>query len=128
MGQNQRTFGGALGGFIGIIGMSAVAGVLIAVSITPALAVSSLATSSTINAFENLPNYLKIDELSQVSTIYAMPANGVPYELASFYDQNRVEVPLEAMNQFVQDAVVAGEDPRFREHGGVDLQIGRAHV
>ena len=122
MGQNQRTFGGALGGLIGIIGMSAVAGVLITVGITPALAVSSMATASTINAFENMPNYLKIDELSQVSTIYAMPASGVPYELASFYDQNRVEVPLEAMNQFVQDAVVAAEDPRFREHGGVDLQ------
>jgi membrane peptidoglycan carboxypeptidase len=122
MGENKRTFSGAVGGLIGFIGMSAVAGVLIVVGITPALAVSSLATSSTISAFENLPNYLKIDELSQVSTIYAVQNDGQPYELASFYDQNRVEVPLEAMNLFVQDAVVAGEDPRFRDHGGVDLQ------
>ena len=122
MGETKRTFSGVIGGLVGFVAMSAVAGVLIAVGITPALAISSLATSSTINAFENLPNYLKIDELSQVSTIYAVPNTGVPYELASFYDQNRVEVPLAAMNVFVQDAVVAGEDPRFREHGGVDLQ------
>ena len=122
MGENKRTFSGVIGGLAGFVAMSAVAGVLITVGITPALAISSLATSSTINAFENLPNYLKIDELSQVSTIYAVKGDGQPYELASFYDQNRVEVPLEAMNLFVQDAVVAGEDPRFREHGGVDLQ------
>ncbi|TFD83890.1 PASTA domain-containing protein [Cryobacterium lactosi] len=122
MGEYKRTFSGVVGGLVGFVAMSAVAGVLIAVGITPALAISSLATSTTINAFENLPNYLKIDELSQVSTIYAIDPNGQPYELASFYDQNRVEVPLEAMNLFVQDAVVAGEDPRFREHGGVDLQ------
>ncbi|TFC89893.1 transglycosylase domain-containing protein [Cryobacterium sp. TMT4-31] len=122
MGDSKRTFSGVIGGLAGFVAMSAVAGLLIAVGITPALAISSLAASSTINAFENLPNYLKIDELSQVSTIYAVPNSGVPYELASFYDQNRVEVPLAAMNLFVQDAVVAGEDPRFREHGGIDLQ------
>ncbi|ASD21099.1 penicillin-binding protein [Cryobacterium sp. LW097] len=122
MGDSKRTFSGVIGGLAGFVAMSAVAGLLITVGITPALAISSLAASSTINAFENLPNYLKIDELSQVSTIYAVPNSGVPYELASFYDQNRVEVPLAAMNLFVQDAVVAGEDPRFREHGGIDLQ------
>ncbi|MEC5183022.1 membrane peptidoglycan carboxypeptidase [Cryobacterium sp. MP_3.1] len=122
MGETKRTFSGVIGGLVGFVAMSAVAGLLITVGITPALAISSLAASSTINAFENLPNYLKIDELSQVSTIYAVPNSGVPYELASFYDQNRVEVPLAAMNLFVQDAVVAGEDPRFREHGGIDLQ------
>ncbi|WP_181397201.1 transglycosylase domain-containing protein [Cryobacterium arcticum] len=102
--------------------MSAAAGLLVTVAITPALAVSSLATTSTINVFENMPNYLKIDQLSQVSSIYAVQNDGTPYKLASFYDQNRVEVPLQATSQFVRDAVVAGEDPRFYEHGGVDLQ------
>ena len=122
MGENKRTFGGALGGLIGLVGMSAVAGLLVTVAITPALAISSMATTSTINAFENLPNYLAIEELSQVSTIYAVQNDGNPYPLASFYDQNRVEVGIESMSPFVLDAVVAGEDPRFREHGGVDLQ------
>ncbi|TFC05555.1 PASTA domain-containing protein [Cryobacterium adonitolivorans] len=122
MGDYKRTFGGALGGFLGFIAMSAIAGMLVAVAFTPALAIAGVATRTTINTFENLPNYLAIDQLSQVSTIYAVQNDGQPYELASFYDQNRVEVPLQATSQFVRDAVVAGEDPRFYEHGGVDLQ------
>ena len=42
--------------------------------------------------------------------------------LASFFDQNRVEVGWDAISQYVKDATVAGEDPRFYEHGGIDLQ------
>ncbi|WP_244286014.1 transglycosylase domain-containing protein [Cryobacterium zongtaii] len=102
--------------------MSAVAGVLVTVAVTPALAVSGMTATNTINVFENLPNYLTVDQLSQKSTIYAIDGNGAPFALASFYDQNRVEVPVESMSQDVQDAAVAGEDPRFEQHGGVDLQ------
>ncbi|MCU1445153.1 transglycosylase domain-containing protein, partial [Cryobacterium sp.] len=122
MGDYRRSFAGVVGGLIGIVAMSSVAGLLITVAITPALAISGVATRSTINTFENLPNYLAIEELSQVSTIYAVQNDGTPYALASFYDQNRIEVPLQATSQFVRDAVVAGEDPRFYEHGGIDLQ------
>jgi membrane peptidoglycan carboxypeptidase len=122
MGQYKRSFFGVVGGLIGIVAMSAVAGLLITVAITPALAISGVATRTTINTFENLPNYLAIDELSQVSKIYATLNDGTHYELASFYDQNRIEVPLQATSQFVRDAVVAGEDPRFYEHGGIDVQ------
>jgi membrane peptidoglycan carboxypeptidase len=122
MSAKKRTVNGALGGLLGFIGMSAVAGVLVTVAVTPALAVTGMTATNTINAFENLPDYLKVDQLSQVSTIYAVQADGNPFPLASFYDQNRVEVPLESMSQFVQDAAVAGEDPRFLQHGGVDIQ------
>jgi membrane peptidoglycan carboxypeptidase len=122
MGEYRRSFAGIVGGLIGLVAMSAIAGLLITVAITPALAISGVATRSTINTFENLPNYLPIDELSQVSTIYATQNDGTHYPLASFYDQNRIEVPLQATSQFVRDAVVAGEDPRFYEHGGIDLQ------
>ncbi|TFD83888.1 PASTA domain-containing protein [Cryobacterium lactosi] len=122
MSAKNRTVSGALGGLLGFIGMSAVAGVLVTVAVTPALAVSGMTATNTINVFENLPNYLKVDQLSQKSTIYALDGNGAPYALASFYDQNRVEVPIDSMSQFVQDAAVAGEDPRFYDHGGVDLQ------
>jgi len=122
MSAKKRTVSGALGGLLGFIGMSAVAGVLVTVAVTPALALSGMTANNTINAFENLPDYLKVDQLAQKSTIYAVQSDGTPLALASFYDQNRVEVPLESMSQFVQDAAVSGEDPRFYEHGGVDLQ------
>ncbi|MCI2959672.1 transglycosylase domain-containing protein [Agromyces atrinae] len=72
--------------------------------------------------FENLPDYLAIDDLAQKSTIWATnPVDGSQLALASFYDQDREEVPWDAVSQTVKDAAIAAEDPRFYEHGGVDL-------
>ncbi|MBX0299885.1 transglycosylase domain-containing protein [Cryobacterium sp. 1639] len=122
MSAKKSTVSGALGGFLSFIGMSAIAGVLVTVAVTPALALTGITATNTINTFENIPNYLAVDQLSQRSNIYAVQPDGNPYLMASFYDQNRVEVPIEEMSQFVQDAAVAGEDPRFEEHGGVDIQ------
>jgi len=110
-----------LGGLLGFIGMSAIAGVLVTVAVTPALAVSGMAATNTMNVFENLPEYLKIDQLSQKSNIYAKKDDGSKVLLASFYDQNRVEVGWDKISQFAKDAAVAGEDPHFYEHGGIDI-------
>jgi membrane peptidoglycan carboxypeptidase len=122
MSAKNRTVSGALGGFLGFIGMSAVAGVLVAAAVTPALALSGMTATNTINMFESLPDYLAIDQLAQKSNIYATNTDGSTVLLASFYDQNRVEVEWDAISPFVKDAAVAGEDPRFYEHGGIDLE------
>ncbi|MCU1569785.1 MAG: hypothetical protein JWR33_526 [Naasia sp.] len=108
-------------GFLGFVGVSAAVGVLATVAITPALAVTSIAANETIGIFEDLPSYLEIGALSQRTNIYATKANGKRKLLASFYDQNRVEVPWEKVSGYAKDAAVAGEDPRFYEHGGIDL-------
>jgi membrane peptidoglycan carboxypeptidase len=113
---------GRFGGFLGFIGVSAAAGVLATAAITPAIAVTSMAASDTIGLFEDLPDYLEIGALSQRTNIYANNPDGSPYLLATFYDQNRVEVPWEAVSGYALDAAIAGEDPRFYEHGGIDLQ------
>jgi membrane peptidoglycan carboxypeptidase len=117
-----HTVRGALGHLVGFVAISTVAGVLVAASVTPAVAVSGMAATNVINTFENLPSYLAIDQLSQKSNIYAKQSDGTPVLLASFYDQNRVDVGWGAISQFAKDAAVAGEDPRFYEHGGIDLQ------
>ena len=122
MSAKNRTVSGALGGFLGFVGMSAIAGILVAAAVTPALALSGMTATNTINVFENLPDYLAIDQLAQKSNIYATNADGSPVLLASFYDQNRVEVEWDAISPFVKDATIAGEDPRFYEHGGIDLE------
>ncbi|MCU1637096.1 MAG: Membrane carboxypeptidase (Penicillin-binding protein) [Cryobacterium sp.] len=118
----RRTFGGVLGGLFGFVSASGIVGLLVAAAVTPVLAVSAIATTNTINVFEKLPGYLAVQPLSQKSNIYATRSDGTPVLLASFYDQNRVEVSWPQISQFVKDAVVAGEDPRYYEHGGVDLQ------
>jgi membrane peptidoglycan carboxypeptidase len=120
--QDRRTLGGVAGGLFGFVAMSGVAGLLLAASVTPVVALSGLAVTDTINTFESLPEYLSIDRLSQKSNIYAVQGNGSPYLLASFYDQNRIEVGSDAISPFVTDAAVSSEDPRFYEHGGIDLQ------
>ena len=118
---------GIMGGLIAFIGMSAVASVLIAAAVTPAIAVTSLTTNSALGVFDELPEYLKINELAEKTNVYAKASDGSDVLLASFYAQNRITVPLEDISPFVTDAAIATEDPRFYEHGGVDL-IGTARA
>lgn len=109
-------------GILGFVGMSALAGVLVTAAVTPALAVTGMAANNGITMFENLPGYLNIGELSEKTDIYATQPDGSQAHLASFFDENREEVPWESISQYVKDAAIAGEDPRFYEHGGVDIQ------
>jgi membrane peptidoglycan carboxypeptidase len=118
----RRTALGVLGGLLGFLVASALVGVLIVAAMVPVVAVSAITATNTINVFENLPDYLSIEPLSEKSNIYATATDGTPVLLASFYDQNRVEVGWDQISQYVKDAAVASEDPRFYEHGGVDLQ------
>lgn len=109
---------GAVGAFVG---MSAVAGLLVTAAVTPAIAVTGMAANNGIGVFEGLPEYLQIGQLAQPTTIYAKNGDqNVP--LATFYSQNRLPVGFDQMSQAVKDAAIAGEDPRFYSHGGVDIQ------
>ncbi len=117
-----RTPVGVIGGLVGLVAASTGAAMLAVAAVTPAIATVGLATSGTIGMFDNLPGYLEIGELAEKSNIYATASDGTPVLLASFYDQNRVEVGWDAISQYVKDGAVAGEDPRFYEHGGIDLQ------
>lgn len=111
-----------LGGLLGIVAAAALCGVLLAGAVTPVIALGGLAASNSMAYFESLPDYLAITPLSQKSNIYAMNTDGTPVLLASFYDQNRVEVGWDQVSQFVKDATIAGEDPRYYEHNGIDAQ------
>lgn len=103
-----------------MLGMSGIAGVLVAAMVTPLIAVVGVAANSTITLFESLPDYLEVTPLQQKTELYANQG-GQPVKFAEFYAQNREEVSLEQISPFVQDAAIATEDPRFYEHGGVDV-------
>jgi membrane peptidoglycan carboxypeptidase len=122
MSAQKRTMSDVGAGILGFVGMSALAGVLVTAAVTPALAVTGMAANNSISMFENLPGYLDIGDLSEKTDIYATASDGTPVHLASFFEENREEVAWEAISQYVKDAAIAGEDPRFYEHGGVDLQ------
>lgn len=107
-----------LSGLLGLVGLSAVAGVLITATVTPAIAVTGAAASSAITLFDELPSVLEIDELMQPTTLTY--SDGVT-PLATFYDQNRSPVGFDQVAPVMYDAILSSEDPRFYEHGGVDL-------
>ena len=110
------------GGLLGLVGLSAAAGVLITATVTPAIAVSGAAATSAITMFDNLPSVLDIDKLMlPTSFYYTNPDTGEAVELTSFYDQNRSPVEFDQVAPVMYDAVLSSEDPRFYQHGGVDL-------
>jgi membrane peptidoglycan carboxypeptidase len=125
--QKQKP-SGALGGLAGFLGFSVIAGVLVTAMVTPALAVTSVAANNTMGIFENLPSIISIGTQSQRNVIYGMK-DGAPVEIATTYKQNRQEVAWADVSQFLKDAAVDGEDRRFFEHGGVDVQsVARALI
>jgi len=110
-----------------MFGFSVIAGILVTVMVTPALAVTGVTASNGIGIFDSLPEFIEIGKQPQRNEIYAVngtnPDGSLIYTpVAQVYSQNRQEVAWDGVSQFLKDATVAGEDRRFYEHGGVDLQ------
>lgn len=114
-----------LGGLLAFALASASVGVLTATLAVPAVKATGVVTDEASALFEALPTSLEEKELSQQSRMWASDGS----LLATFYFRNRIIVDLDEINQNMQDAMVAIEDARFYEHGGVDLQgVARAAV
>lgn len=121
MPQKNRTAKGVLGGLLGLIGLSAVAGILVTATVTPALAVAGAAGSQALDLFENLPSYLKPDAPMEPSKFYAIGYDGQPVQMATFFDQNRTQVEFDQISPIMYDAILSSEDKGYYEHGGVNL-------
>ena len=105
-----------LGKILLFLGVSAICGVLVAGLLVPAAAVTGSSASGSIKFFETLPAELQVDPPSQSTTILASDGSVI----ANLYAENRTRVSLDQMSPYVKDAVIAIEDSRFYEHGGVD--------
>ncbi|MFC4243359.1 transglycosylase domain-containing protein [Gryllotalpicola reticulitermitis] len=121
MSARKLTATSVVGGALGFIGMSVVAGLLVAAAVTPAVAVTGMAANNSASVFDGLPEYLKIDPLATRSTMYA-EKGGKQVPIATFYSQNRIIDSWSQVGQVVKDAAVSTEDPRFYEHGAIDVQ------
>ncbi len=96
---------------------SVMGGFLVAGLALPVATVAGSATKGTASLFEELPQELSQTKLPQSSSIYDRTGTHL---LATFYNQNRVVVPLDRISPWIQKAVVAVEDKRFWQHHGVD--------
>ena len=101
-----------------IIGVSGLAGVLVAGLALPVAAGLGLAARESSQAFNDMPAELDVQPLAERSRI--VDASG--RTLAYFYEQNRQSVSLDKIAPVMRDAVVAIEDHRFYEHGPIDLR------
>ncbi len=92
------------------------AGALTAALALPWVAGAGVATRSTAGLLQ--PDEAELVDRVAVGNTRVLAADGSL--ITELYQRNRTVVPSEAISPVVKDAVVAIEDTRFHEHGGVD--------
>ena len=95
------------------------AGVIVAVAAFPISAAGGLGLKYAGDSFNDLPSDLKIPPSEQATQVYADDGKTL---ITTFYDENRRNVPLSEIAPVMQQAIVAAEDSRFFQHGGVDVK------
>jgi membrane peptidoglycan carboxypeptidase len=116
--KNSAPAAGRLIGLLSLfVAASVVAGALVAGLFVPAVAAMGGATKGSINWFNGLQASLPTADISQQSVLLASDGKT---QIARFYAENRQTVPLTRISKNMQAAIIAIEDSRFRDHGGVD--------
>lgn len=118
MSPERRTTGSLAATVGAIVGVSALAGLLVALILIPFAGSLGVLTRDVVRDFESLPEELNTPPLPERSVILASDGS----VLATIYYQNRIEVPLESIAPIMRQATVAVEDARFLDHNGVDFR------
>ena len=101
-----------------IVAVSAVLGVLAAGLVIPFVGALGYGASATARSMQNLPAELKATPLAQRTRVLDRHGKLI----ATFYDENRVNVPLDKVAPIMREAIIAIEDYRFYEHGALDIK------
>ncbi len=99
-----------------MLSIAGLAGILVAGMALPVVGPVGLLARDSIGSFEDLPRDFREPALPVRTRVYA--ADGT--KIATVFEENRKEVPLDKVAPVMQDAVVAIEDSRFYEHNGFD--------
>jgi membrane peptidoglycan carboxypeptidase len=95
-----------------------VAGLVFAGMALPFVGGIGVFARTATDSFTDLPSVLQAPPPPQRTRVVAKDGS----TLATFYAQNRVVVPLDAISKPMQQAIVAIEDARFFQHGAIDLK------
>ncbi|WP_285571154.1 transglycosylase domain-containing protein [Actinoallomurus iriomotensis] len=101
-----------------LAGTGVVAGVLAALIAFSTLGMLGVSARDGANWFQSVPADLSTPPVPQRSVILASDGS----KIATFYYENRVDVPLNKVAPVMRKAIVAIEDNRFYEHGGLDIK------
>ncbi|MBY8873406.1 penicillin-binding protein [Micromonospora sp. PLK6-60] len=100
------------------------AGLALAVAALPAALVYGIGFGGLSVPWSELPASLRTPPSVQRSNLYA--GDGLTL-ITSFYEEDRVDVPLSGVAPVMRQAIVAAEDARFYQHRGVDARgVARA--
>jgi len=102
-----------------LVGLSLLAGLLVAGLALPAVGALGWAAKSTQDALDKMPTSLDEVPLAQHSILRAADGSVIA-TLAG--PEDRVIVPLSSVPEVMQKSIIAIEDNRFYEHNGVDLR------
>ncbi|HZE65902.1 MAG TPA: transglycosylase domain-containing protein [Sporichthyaceae bacterium] len=109
----------------GFMGVCALSGALVAGIALPVVGTGAMTAKHFAQDFQALPSDLETRPPAQASVLLASDGT----RIATFFDENRVNVPLDHIAPIMKQAILAIEDYRFYEHGGIDLKgTARAFV
>ncbi|WP_338090789.1 transglycosylase domain-containing protein [Planosporangium thailandense] len=94
-------------------------GAVLAAAAFPTAAFAGMIVNSAASWYVDLPSDLQTPPDEQTSYVYASDGKTL---ITTFYDQNRRDVGLSDIAPVMQQAIVAAEDTRFYQHGGVDVR------
>ncbi len=112
------TFGKVLSHLGVMVAVAAALGILVGGLAVPWIGVLGYGAHAVDESMRNLPEELRAEPLAQRSRVLDRKGNVI----ATFYDENRVNVPLRKVAPVMRRAIVAIEDYRFYEHGALDLK------
>ena len=100
-----------------LLAVCGVCGVLVAALLVPAGAMATAAVVGTNTMLDQTPSALNLSAPAQSTKVLANDGSLI----ATFFEQDRQEVSLADMSPYIKNGVVAIEDARFYQHGGIDL-------
>ncbi|WP_341721314.1 transglycosylase domain-containing protein [Micromonospora sp. FIMYZ51] len=95
------------------------AGLVLAVAALPGNLLLGLTAQAALREYAALPDALRTPTTPQRSYLYANDGKTL---ITTFFDVNRTDVALAEIAPVMRQAIVAAEDRRFYDHGGVDLR------
>ena len=112
------TYGSVTGQVGVLVTLSALMGLLVAGLVIPFAGVLGIGTKAVSKSMKNFPIKVAAQPLAERSRVLDAHGNVI----ATFFDQNRVNVKLADIAPVMQHAIIATEDARFYEHGALDVK------
>ncbi|MBS2963038.1 penicillin-binding protein [Actinocrinis puniceicyclus] len=117
-----RGAGRKLGSLLIFIVISALGGVMLAGLSLPVIGGFGVAAKAASDHFEDLPTDFETPVLPQRSKILADDGSLIAYTWSDDLGGDRVVVPMSRISASMPQALVAIEDVRYYQHGGVDIK------